>query len=227
MAWRCLLDGEVRSRAIGAIGDIVGAAPGEDRTTHGLEGAAGRACLLAYAGQAKGDEAMLERGNELLESSVGALADGFGAPGLWGGLADVRFVLAHLVAGEEGGEALAVIDDALVEVVGGASERIDLIGGLSGIGVAALEDPARGRGTELAARVLDAIERSAHRDADGVTWFTPPQLLPDWQRDICPDGHWNLGLAHGIPGVIGFLAAMVTSEVEAARALSLLERAVP
>ncbi|HUQ04836.1 MAG TPA: lanthionine synthetase LanC family protein [Kofleriaceae bacterium] len=194
----------------------------------GMEGGVGRACLLAYAGQAHGDEGMIERGTELLDAAVASLNDERGVPGLWGGLADTRFMLAHVAAGDEADHGLGVIDDALLDTLGGTlRRRIDLIGGLAGIGLAALEDPARGRGTAIATRVLDMLEAAAEPDEHGVSWFTPAALLPEWQRERCPDGYWNLGLAHGIPGVIGCLAAMVTAGVEAARAHALLERAVP
>lgn len=221
MFWRCLVDDELRSHAIAAIGDIVGAAAGDGVTVD-------RAFLVAYAGQARGDEAMLERANALLDDALDHLnTEGSAAPGLWGGLADVRFALAHMVEGDEGDDALRVIDDALLEGLASIEGCIDLIGGLAGIGVAALEDPTRGHGRELATRALDAIERCSERDEHGVTWCTPPHLLPAWQRERCPDGYWNLGLAHGIPGVIGFLAAMVTVDIEAPRARALLDGAVP
>jgi hypothetical protein len=57
---------------------------------------------------------------------------------------------------------------------------------------------------ELLHRVIDLLESS--RDANGV-WFTNPDWLPTWQRELMPRGYHNLGVAHGIPGVIGFLAA--------------------
>jgi hypothetical protein len=214
MSWRCLLDGELRAQATGAIGDIVGVVDAP--------------CLLAYAGQASSDEALIERGSAALERAIEALDnDAVGSPGLWGGFADVRFLVAHLADGGEADHALGVIDDALLDTLGGTMRRrIDLIGGVAGIGVAALEDPARGRGAEVAARALDLLESASQVDERGVTWFTPPEQLPAWQRELCPDGHWNLGLAHGIPGVIGFLSAMVTAGVEAERARALLEGAV-
>jgi hypothetical protein len=228
MYWRCLLDGDVRTQALGAIGDIVGAAARDGDAAGGLNGGIGRVCLLAYAGQAFDDGRMVERGNELLDAAVASLHEESLSPGLWGGLADARFVLAHVTTGDEADHALGVIDDALLDTLGGTMQRrIDLIGGLAGIGVAALEDPARGRGAAIASRVLDMLEAAAEPDEHGVSWFTRPELLPAWQREQCPDGHWNLGLAHGIPGAIGFLAAMVAGGVEAARAHALLARAVP
>jgi hypothetical protein len=228
MYWRCLLDGDLRSQAAGALGDIVGVVARDEDVSGGLEGGVGRACLLAYAGQAREDAALIEGGSALLDGAVEALRDAQGMPGLWGGLADTRFLLAHVAAGDEADHAIEVIDEALIESLGGTMRRrLDLIGGLAGIGVAALEDPARGRGAALATRVLEILEGQARADEHGVAWFTPPEQLPEWQRARCPDGHWNLGLAHGIPGVIGFLAEMVRADVETERARALLAGAVP
>jgi lantibiotic modifying enzyme len=59
-----------------------------------------------------------------------------------------------------------------------------------------------------------------------VTWHTAPSLLPPWQRELAPDGYFNYGLAHGVPGVIGLLAAMIEAGEHAARARALLEPAI-
>jgi hypothetical protein len=61
---------------------------------------------------------------------------------------------------------------------------------------------------------------------NGVAWHTPPELLPPWQREQAPQGYTNLGLAHGIPGVVAILARYVTAGVDAARARVLLDGAV-
>src|SRR6185369_7304354 len=56
--------------------------------------------------------------------------------------------------------------------------------------------------------------------------FTPPELLPEWQRQVAPEGYTNLGLAHGVPGVIAILARYITAGVDVARARVLLEAGV-
>lgn len=225
MSWRRFLDGDLHEQAVVAIDDIVEAAAGNSG-----EGAfhdvAGRACLLAYAGRARDHEALLGRAGELLEAAVAGLPEGCSGAGLWGGLADARFSLAHFVAEDDADHALRAIDDTLIASLDAIRDRVDLIGGLAGIGVAALEELGQGSGAALAVGVLDVFERTARHEESGVGWFTPPEVLPQWQRERCPGGYWNLGLAHGIPGVIGFLAAMVAAEVESIRARALLEGAV-
>jgi hypothetical protein len=81
----------------------------------------------------------------------------------------------------------------------------DLIGGLVGYGVYALEQLPGKLAIECLAQVVNRFDEMAERTAQGTTWFTAPELLSDWQREICPKGHYNLGLAHGVPGVIAFL----------------------
>ena len=36
----------------------------------------------------------------------------------------------------------------------------------------------------------------------GPAWFTPAERLPEWQREIHTRGVYNLGVAHGLPGVV-------------------------
>ena len=43
---------------------------------------------------------------------------------------------------------------------------------------------------------------------------------------MCPDGYFNLGLAHGIPAVIALMAKMIEAEVEVDRARALLDGTV-
>jgi hypothetical protein len=74
--------------------------------------------------------------------------------------------------------------------------------------------------------ILDQLERLARPMPTGLAWHTPPSLLPPWQRELAPDGYVNLGLAHGMPGIIAILARYVTAGVEVARTRLLLDGAV-
>jgi hypothetical protein len=58
--------------------------------------------------------------------------------------------------------------------------------------------------------VIDRFDETAERTAQGVTWCTRPELLPQNQREEYPDGYYNLGLAHGVPGVIALLGQVCT-----------------
>lgn len=222
MSWGILLDGDDRQHANAAVRAILAALADRAVKRCDLNGAAGLACLFAYAG----DERHTHRGAEHLDAATAALETSIAATGLWSGIAGVRFAIAHLADAGDAAVVLAAIDRALLEAL--AIERwnasYDLIGGLCGIGVAALES---GRTADaIALRVLDHLEALAERHPHGVTWFTPPERLPAWQRERCPSGHHNLGLAHGVPGVIALLARYLELGLAVERARPLLRAAV-
>lgn len=152
------------------------------------------------------------------------------APGLYGGAARVAFTVGHLSAGEDADLACEMIERSLLRFLARPSELYDLISGLVGIAVPVLQRIADGKPSPssepLARGILDQLERLARPMATGVSWFTPPELLPEWQRKVAPDGYTNLGLAHGIPGVVAILARYVTAGVDVPRARVLLDAAV-
>jgi hypothetical protein len=120
------------------------------------------------------------------------------------------------------------IDEALLGLVRTQpwTHDYDLISGLVGMGVYALERLPRPAAQQCLADILDRLDERAERGPDGTTWHTPPALLPPHQLVEHPDGHYNLGLAHGVPGVIGLLGAMWAADVARPRVGPLLERAV-
>jgi hypothetical protein len=61
--------------------------------------------------------------------------------------------------------------------------------------------------------VFDQLERLAQHTDDGIAWYSGPELLPEWQRENCPNGYYNLGVAHGIPGIIHFLSEVSAREI--------------
>jgi hypothetical protein len=81
-----------------------------------------------------------------------------------------------------------------------------LIGGLTGVGVYFLERLPRGRAAEGIELIVDRLDQMAEWYGHQVTWFSPAANLPEWQRKLCPEGYYNLGVAHGIPAIIHFLS---------------------
>lgn len=159
-----------------------------------------------------------------LGAAVTAFAAAPRAAGLFGGAAGLGWTLEHLVGGEDSEPVCASIDQALLHRLDTWADDYDLISGLVGLGVYALE---RGEAAALViARVLALLERTAQPHDGGVAWHTPAELLPRWQRELNPEGYWNYGLSHGLPGVVGLLARCVKLDVEAARARALLDGAM-
>src|ERR1700720_2455791 len=102
----------------------------------------------------------------------------------------------------------------------------DLVSGLSGCGVYALERLPRQGGEDCLRQVVARLAETAERREGGATWLTPACLLPQHQRDIYPAGNYNLGVAHGVPGAIGVLAGAWEMGVERPRTFELLAGAV-
>jgi hypothetical protein len=74
--------------------------------------------------------------------------------------------------------------------------------------------------------ILERLAELAEVSGNGTTWFTPPELLPPQQRELYPNGYYNLGLAHGVPGIIALLGRMYSAGIAPARTSSLLDGAV-
>jgi lantibiotic modifying enzyme len=66
----------------------------------------------------------------------------------------------------------------------------------------------------------------ADEEEDGFAWFTGPDRIPNWQNDLYPRGYYNLGVAHGIPGVIAFLGDACEAGIARELAAPMLEGAV-
>jgi len=79
---------------------------------------------------------------------------------------------------------------------------------------------------EMLKRVVERLNETAERNAEGITWLTPPELLTPWQREISPNGYYNLGLAHGVPGVIALLGHAYAAGIARAQVEPLLEGAI-
>ncbi|HEV2764439.1 MAG TPA: lanthionine synthetase LanC family protein, partial [Pyrinomonadaceae bacterium] len=69
-------------------------------------------------------------------------------------------------------------------------------------------------------------EETARREAGGVAWLTPPNLLAGWEKESYPNRLYNLGLAHGVPGVVALLGGTCAAGVAHERARPLLDASV-
>jgi lantibiotic modifying enzyme len=74
--------------------------------------------------------------------------------------------------------------------------------------------------------VLDRLMETAEIKPEGTTWYTEGYLLHSLQRPLHPDGYYNLGLAHGVPGVIALLGQVCAEGIAVEKARPLLDGAV-
>lgn len=147
-------------------------------------------------------------------------------PGLYGGWAGLGWITTHLHADDDfvASHADRVLTAALTTWP--ASVGYDLIRGLVGVGVYFLERIPRGSAIRGLTMVLDTLEATTSDSDRGTTWFTRAEFLPEWQRERAPNGYFNVGVAHGVPGVCWLLGKMCRAGVGRDRAEPLLMRSL-
>jgi lantibiotic modifying enzyme len=246
-AWDPLLEGDLGEHARQAVQAIARAlrirprpaTPGNKAVSAEQEaveqaclarGRAGLAVLFSYLAQAGPDGGAAEKALCFLNEAVEAVATLPMAPGLYQGFIGIGWAAEHVnglltTAEDDPNEAA---DAALLEHLNQSHWRYDydLINGLVGLGVYALERLPRPTAVTSLERVIDRLAESAERRADGITWHTPAELLISEERLRYPAGYYNLGVAHGVPGVIALLGAACAAGVAAAKARPLLRGAV-
>lgn len=129
---------------------------------------------------------------------------------LFSGMAGAGW-LAEVIAreGGEGGASPELTQDLarlLEEEVPSWTGHYDLVSGLVGLGVFALERAEAYGDRALLDLVVRHLLGRRRRGAHEGTWFTDPRLMPPHQVRMAPHGQTDLGVAHGVPGALAFLA---------------------
>jgi hypothetical protein len=191
-------------------------------------GAAGVAVCLGYLARWQGaNEAAASRE---FARAVGAAAETPLSPYFCQGLAGVAWAAIHLhtlIPGLGAEEINDEIDDTLLESVGELpwADNYELLYGLVGIGAYALERLPRPPAVACLELVIDRLVGLAERSAEGITWRVNLEMLHAETRADYPHGCYDLGLAHGVPGVLAFLGRACEAGVAGAKARRLLEGA--
>ncbi len=195
-------------------------------------GSAGLAVFFAYLEKSGIFSGFRQAAFDQMNHAIEAVASEFTRPALFGGFAGVAWAAEHVTKlfSESAEDLNSDLDSAVEQFVSVTpwKDDYDLISGLVGLGVYCLERngaPVARHALELIVeRLFETAERS--QDNDIVTWFTPPDLLIPMQLERYPHGFYNLGLAHGVPGVIALLGRTVSAGIAKDKAKWLLDRAV-
>lgn len=200
-------------------------------------GVAGQALFFCHWYLQSHDPRALQCCNAALTQIASALAEGNWSTSLYGGLTGIGWTIDHvctaLSAGaieqaDELADLCGQIDDYLFRWL--RTERqlfdYDLISGLVGIGVYCLARLPRESARNVLALIVGRLAEHAKEDGEGICWFTPAANLYGQQARTYPSGFYNLGLAHGIPGIIGFLARTHAAGIEPEESARLLRGAV-
>jgi lantibiotic modifying enzyme len=224
MDWTPLFAGSDARRAIEIARDIVG-----DLSSGGHESCAHELALLhAYWAEAFDDAAAWERADAFLDGAVERLARTRLSPSLFGGICGVAWTVGHLGGAADGDSADDEVALAVLDLVHRYPRQadVDLFRGLAGIGVYALARGSRASARATCAGVVARLQETAEHDAAGYRWLTPRERLHPGYHEQSPNGHYDLGMAHGLPGILAVLARMLVAGIDVERTRPLLDGAV-
>jgi lantibiotic modifying enzyme len=187
-------------------------------------GSAGLALFYGCLARALGSSDYHRLAKDFADTTITRLRVTTVPPALSSGLAGILLALHSLERWEviEKAPSTSAVDGFLVQSLDDNPLRlsVELLTGAAGIGVYGLAKAAPGR--EIVAAAFRAITASASRTSHGVTWRARQQDLTPAQQPWFPSGRVDLGLAHGVAGVIAFLASAVLQESLGAQARALL-----
>ena len=228
-SWHPLLAGQDRQQALTAVHTIAADLRTlllPQQTSESAWNLACAALCLTYLAQATGETEDAVAAQTLLESAT----DGAGAAerlpmSLHHGATGLAWVLHHIARVLQLEGAAAATSSLDEELLGhlhgpaGIGEPYDLLDGLLGLGVYGFESGNR----PLVERVIHRLAARKQAAAEGFAWHTPPEA---GEGSWFTEGHSNLGLAHGVAGVVAFLAGAVMEGIEPDTARPLLLDAV-
>ena len=203
---RPLLSGALRDEAHQLAGrlsttlrPVAAAGPGDASLA---SGSAGLAVCSSQFGRTRADQEAAEAALAHLEVAVDAVVASTLGSSLYSGFVGVAWAveLVDRLLGSGGEDASGDIDEALARLLRRYPEDApyDLTSGLTGLGVYALACWPRLGAVQSARGVVEQLDRRARQDGDGIFWMSPQRA--DLPRRV------DLGVAHGIAGVIAFLA---------------------
>jgi lantibiotic biosynthesis protein len=225
LSWRPCLALQDRRRALTAVGAIAGdlrklLLPAQASAS--VWELASSALCLTYMARTTGDTGDALAAQTLLNAAIDLAGGGERLPMcLHRGAAGLAWILHHAARalGVEGAaDATQALDEELLGYLqgpGNIAEPYDLLDGLLGLGVYGFESASR----PLVERAVQRLAARQQIAAEGLAWHSPPQ---SGNRSGFPEGHCNLGLAHGVAGVIAFLASAAQEGIETDTARPLL-----
>ena len=206
MIWTPVLNGAKREYAMQIVGSIAAVLRQRFEDSASVTGAdawslatgrSGVALFFAYYGSALGADDAHAFAARLVAESLDAAAGEAVVDYLFEGFTGVAWTLAHVdnwVLDVSEGDPNDAVDDALLGLVTTVpwSGEYDLLAGLVGIGVYALERIPRPRGQRLLAAVVNRLSEVAARDPRHPFWWTAEDRLPaNLPVRISGTGAWN------------------------------------
>jgi hypothetical protein len=174
-------------------------------------GPAGIALFFAYAHLAFPDRGLDDLCLQGIREALASVAAIDLSASLFSGFTGVGWLLRHLEERifETGEDLGAEVESTLLQGLARYKNiwAPELVAGLSGFGIYFLERLPGERARQGAEEVIGQLAATAEEKDGAIAWFTAANRVPPLQQKAFPDGYYNLGVSHGIPGPIGFLAA--------------------
>lgn len=237
-AWRPLLDGEDAAHARSVLDQIAEALAARPIALESgkwtlARGEPGIGLCFAYLATATGEARFAEQAEARLAAAVEYAADAADAPWLWTGLAGPVWAVEQALALEPNpadadDDPHDQVDDVLLDVVDAPSAAVpfELMNGIAGLGVYALERFRSPSARTLLERVVTRLCELAVPREPGMTWFCSRESILASERELHPDGYHPLGVAHGLLGPVAVLAAAARAGVGGERARSTADAAL-
>jgi hypothetical protein len=224
--WTTLLEGSLRERALRTVEEIAGAL----RERQGVEGPtlsgglAGLAFLFAELDRARPQQGHRVYAERFILEAASALEELPLPPWLYVGFSGIAWSISRLGAmGITSVEGLEEIDEVLLGLVSRHPWKgeYDLISGLVGLGIYALERMPRPVAVRCLEEIVARLEECSTPAGPGLSWWTPARHLPEEQAAVYREGHFNLGVAHGVPAAVALLGLIARAGVSERKAREL------
>ncbi len=232
-SWHPLLSGALKDRALQLAGTLTKALRPTPAAGHRdaslASGSAGLAVCSGQLARTRSDRQAGDAALTRIEEAIGMLATEPLTSSLYSGFSGIAWAaeLVDRLLGTDGEDRNGDIDDAVTRLLQRCPEHApyDLINGLTGLGVYALVRWPRPGAAQCLLGVVEQLARRARHDRDGVSWWTPPSWRGPQREQYWPGGV-DLGVAHGIAGVIPFLARVHSIGLAKQTVRPLLDEAV-
>jgi lantibiotic modifying enzyme len=234
--WRPILSGTMADQALQAVDAIAECIPSitslPGGRNHSLSrGQAGLALLYTWLARTGRTPQADVVACQYLDQAIEGVSTQAMNPSLYGGFTGVAWaaeLVDHLLD-PDAGDRNEEVDDALLRLLSQPNRwpvPHDLVEGVTGLGVYALQRYPRPVAIECVRRVVERLHESARHDEHGFYWWTPPAEIHEEWRKQYPSGRVDLGVAHGVAGAIALLGGVCGAGTEQAAARPLLEGAV-
>lgn len=235
MDWKPLLSGQVAEQAeeaVSAIAEELRNPPADIRGCSLSTGHAGVALFFGYLALARSDEKLADLASEYLSKAIDSVAtEDSVALGLFTGLSGLAWTwqrLNHLLYGENSASAMEEIDRAILEAVRATPWQFewDLVYGLAGMGLYVLNHPDPAFAWEATSQIVARLSELATEGSPGLAWKTLPEFMTPRNAQKYTGGRFDQGVAHGVPGVIGFLSSACQKGIAPEPTRDLLDRSL-